>query len=391
MTKLIKNYFIPCVVAIIVLRFISALYLPDVFSDEEIILMQIDSILKTGHSLEKLDIFPLFVEVGGGLSTYAFIYPIALFASIFGTQPQIIRLFIQFIYILSCWLLCLASKNFSKGDSVYKYLFIIALSLPVSLVQQNRIWDPSFVSFYFSLFLYTLSLYFSKRSYVYISISMITLVLLATVYPPCRIPAVALWVISMFSVKDSLNLKAILIVIVLCTLAAFPLAYNMLFVSGFNDRTISLMTFKGSNIMLELYNFARNFAENFNPKYLFVTGDIVPRHSMPVFGTLGFISAFPLYQQLIKKKTNFEYLMWYTIVFSCISCALTNEYQPHTLRNCLAWPAYSVLLAYGWNNFIKNKKGKYENLLFIAVTIQFAMVFVVYIMYYKGRFINFVV
>ena len=79
------------------------------------------------------------------------------------------------------------------------FIGFTSLTLPWGFVQANRIWDPSFVPLYFSIAFYFYVLLIKRENkeyqkYIFAILYSSFTVLLAIVYPPCRIPAVFMWI-----------------------------------------------------------------------------------------------------------------------------------------------------------------------------------------------------
>lgn len=387
-----KRMLLACLVIIIIaFRVATACYMTDIYPDEERSLLQISSMIETGCSTEG-EHWPLYIKNGHGLTTYAFLYPLIPFAALFGSAKQTLRVILQLFTVAACFLLSKGVEIWSNEKSMYYNTLVCSLTLPWGLIQANRIWDPALVPFYFAMYFYLFSIVYNEKikrksfSCIILACSMISLVMLAVVYPPCRIPAVALWIISIALLwKDKkLSVHTLIAVIIVSAIASMPLAYSMLFVEGFNSRASALIVFDGGNPVVDIYSWARNFAEEFNPRVLFVTGDEVSRHSLPVFGVLGTSAIIPLLYQIRRKMNKTQLIMWFSIIFSTASVACTNEYHPHTLRNCLCWPAYAILMAYGWKYFAEKSKSR-KIASFAVISIQFLLVFIACILFYNGR------
>lgn len=210
------------------------------------------------------------------------------------------------------------------------------------------------------------------------------LVFLAVVYPPCRITAVATWMyVFVWSIKSKrIFVKNVVSILVVCTLLSIPVAYYILFVPSFNARSLSLLTFKGENYIYEFFYFIRNFTDNLSLTYLFVTGDIIKRHSMPFFGVLGTINIVPFFKWIKQKWQGMDYFLIYVIGFTFLSVALTNEYQPHTLRSCLAWMPFGIILARGWESISNEKYGWCRYVFYVSLSLWYVVYYIGYIWYY---------
>lgn len=221
---------------------------------------------------------------------------------------------------------------------------------------------------------------------IYATIALSSLVLLATVYPPARIPAVAIWIYSfVWLMKDKqIKLPLILIIIIVSTILSLPLAFNLLN-PDFNSRTTDLLVFgQDTGLYHQLLSFADNFVELFNPLFLFVTGDTNYRHSLPIFGMLGTLSFVPLICLFRSEKYSpLTKFMFFSIVTTYLSVALTRGQQPHSLRSCLAWLPFTILIATGWSKFLEPRSKRFHVICYVFVALQFIVYFATYILYYN--------
>lgn len=382
-------------VLIIAARYCSALKV-DLYSDEAEILNCIESIIKTGSDTYG-NHFPLFSKVGIGLTTYPFFYPMVLLM-----YPLIrighfrARVILQTLTILSCFLTAKSLNLWIKDKKIFWITLFVGLTIPWSFVQTNRIWDPTFVPLYFSLFFYFYSKLMNtantkKKLTLYSILTFSSLVFLAIVYPPNRIPAVALWVYCFVkAIKEKkLQGKTIPIVIVICTILSLPLAYNILFNPSFNQRAEFLLVFKGGDLYKEIFYFIRNIGSYFSLNYLFITGDIIIRHSLPVFGILGTVSLIPTVYSFINPIKDINQkriisMMLFIIVFTVLSVSLTNDYHPHTLRLCMAMVPSSILLSIMWNNTLERQTIKKRKILYIVLLFSFVIFFITYELIFRG-------
>lgn len=391
MQKNFKSAVLPLISLILIIcRFISIQFVPDVYCDEQDILNHIQSIIATGYDANGNHL-PLFPIVGAGRATYTYLYPMVFFLSIFGVTAVSARFVQQILTIVACLLTAYSVKMWTNKKDIFWLTFITSLTLPWGFVQANRIWDPSFVPFYFGIYFFFFTLSMKKSSSntsqsIYATIAFSSLVLLATVYPPARIPAVAIWMYSfIWFIKDKrIKVPQILIIFITSTILALPLAFNLLN-PDFNSRTVDLLVF-GQDIGLyhQLLSFADNFVELFDPIFLFVTGDTNYRHSLPIFGMLGTLSFIPLACLFRSEKyTPLTKYMFFSIVTTYLSVALTRGQQPHSLRSCLAWLPFTILIATGWSKFLEFRSKRVRIICYALMAIQFIVYFIAYILYYN--------
>jgi len=308
-------------VFLIVCRFASLFFLKDVFYDEECILTHISSVIQQGTDSSG-NKWPLYAVVGDGYVTYPFLYPMALFRVILGEGSIVYksRFILQILTIFSCWLTAKGVHLWTEDTESFWYTFLVALALPWGFVQANRIWDPAFVPLYFSIVFYSACKFF-KQNLIAKSKSACEfflfggLVILAADYPPCRIPAVAIWIYLFVRAIQLHKFEKtdIIFVFVLSTILALPLAYYLFFVPEFNSRSSSLLVFQGGNPIKEIFTFLKNFFDLLSPTYLFITGDLVNRHSLPFFGMLGMVNLIAFAALFRKKYDRMDCFLLYTI------------------------------------------------------------------------------
>lgn len=382
--------FILAILLIIVLRFISVFYVPDVFSDEEDILNHINSIIQF-HTDADGNRLPLFAKVGFGLSTYTYLYPMSLLGSVFGVSANRLRFLQQGLTIFSCFLTSTSVYLFSNKKNIFKICLFVSLTLPWGFVQANRIWDPAFVPLYFSLYFFCFSLLINKKEMkgsvksLVAVFSFSLLVFLAIVYPPCRIPAVLMWIYSLvWVIKEKIVVKTkdIVLIFVFSTLFALPLAMNILR-PEFNTRSADLLVFQGENFWLEGHDFVRNFAKMLSLDFFFVGGDKNYRHCVPYFGVLGTISIVPIIEIINNKKSQLTKYMFFTILATSLSVALTDEGIPHSLRGCLEWLPAAIIISEGWNHLYENGSRTKRCIIICSLVLAFCIYFGVYILYYS--------
>lgn len=389
MNKTFKSYILILMTFFIIFcRFISIRHMPDVFCDEQDILNHMQSIIASGFDTNG-NYLPLFPKVGLGLATFTYIYPMMFFLSIIGVSAIKARFIQQLFTITACFLVAYSMKIWSNEKRIFWITLFTGLTLPWGFVQANRIWDPSFVPFYFSIYFYFFTLLIKKKSQtsivntIYAVLSFCSLVLLATVYPPARIPSVAMWIYSFIWVLKSkkINFTQVIIIFIFSTLLALPLALNLLN-PAFNSRSMSLFIFnQDMKLHQQFFHFCKGFAELFNPVFLFIGGDKISRHSLPIFGVLGTLSFIPLITLLrTKKLPSLANYMFFIIGMTYFSTALTYEYQPHSLRSCLAWLPYVILLSYGWSSFLNSQNQKQKAFWYFILFIQFCFYFISFIL-----------
>lgn len=399
---------------IIALRLVSAFHVYDVFRDEASIHGDVQSILATGRDTHG-KLLSLYTQVGTGNAfvTYTYLYPMAVLCRLFGQSIDSARVILQVLTIFGCFLLADAVRRWGAGMRCSAAVLIVSLTLPWGFVQTNRLWDPSLVPFYFAVaFWFVTNILRAGPGGAknwHVAGAAVFLVLLAIIYPPDRIPAALLWLWVFFAAwrEGKVSVRQLALAVAFSVLASLPLVYSFFFHPGFNTRPLELFVFHGRPFGLALLRLGQSFSALFNADFLFVTGDAIPRHSLhflfgadgqlpsqlvsgdaipryslPIFGMLGPLSVIPLWTLL--RRCRFERpvsLMAGLIVATCLSVGVTYEYTPHSLRSCLAWMPWAVLLGYGWDAFLEGKGRWTRMACYAAYAAWFAVYFAFYMIY----------
>jgi hypothetical protein len=410
-----RNWLLLAVLAcIIAVRLVSAFHVYDVFRDEESIHGDVLSIMATGRDTHG-KLFPLYTQVGHGNAfvTYTYLYPMAVLCRVFGQSVTAARLVLQALTILGCFLLADAVRRWGAGARCWRAVLVVSLTLPWGFVQANRLWDPALVPIYFAVAFWFVTNVLragpgGARSW-HVAGAAVSLVLLAIIYPPNRIPAALLW-LWVFTAgwrEGRVSVRQLALAAACSVVASLPLLYSFRFHPGFNTRPLELFVFNNRPFGLALLRLGQSFSSLFNADFLFVTGDAIPRHSLhflfgaggrlpselvsgdhvplyslPIFGMLGPLSVVPLWTLL--RRCRFERplsLMAGLIVLTCLSVGCTYEYTPHGLRSCLVWMPWAVLLGCGWDVFLEGKKPWTRGFWYAAYAVWFAVYFVFYMIY----------
>ncbi len=377
------------VACIIVLRLVSAYHVYDVFRDEVRCHAQVRSLADTGRDTlgNRFSVYAWCGD-GGGFVTCTYYYPMALLCRMFGQSYDSARLLQQILTILSCFLLAATVRKWGGGARRAWIVLVVSLTLPWGFVQANRLWDPALVPVYFSIaFWFATNILRAGPGGArnrHVAGAAVFLVLLATIYPPNRIPAALLWLWLFFAAwrEGKVSMRQLALAVACSAVASLLLLYGFFWYPDFNNRSLDLFVFHGRSFRMAVFLLCESFARMFNGDFLFVTGDQIPRHSLPVFGMLGPLSVVPLWTLL--RRCRFERplsLMAGLIVLTYFSVSLTYEYSPHGLRSCLAWMPWAVLLGYGWDAFLEGKKPWARWAWYAAYAVWFAVYFGFYMSY----------
>lgn len=108
----------------------------------------------------------------------------------------------------------------------------------------------------------------------------------------------------------------------------------------------------------DIKNIAMNYAKNFSPSYLFISGDANPRSQVPNRSQLYIIDSIFLVLGIIyivKSKNPKLHLFLGLLLLAPIPAAITKE-NPHALRSILMSPILSIISSLGIFYFVKVNK-----------------------------------
>lgn len=133
--------------------------------------------------------------------------------------------------------------------------------------------------------------------------------------------------------------------------------------------------------------FLKNYSSSFSPQFLFSVGDANPRHSVPNFGQLAWITApfllIGAYQLLKSKQKLLKGLTFTWLLVSPIPSALTVGGGTHATRLFLMIPPLVILITYGLNHLLKTFGQKYRpHLLALILILSSAFWFYEYTIHY---------
>lgn len=213
--------------------------------------------------------------------------------------------------------------------------------------------------------------------------------------------AIALLVFYWWQKKTKLNYKALIISGLMALLLFSPVAVSLFAKSGqqriaetsiFNDLTIIQESNQQieahgktfwSRIFYHRYLFftrevASNFLSHFNFNYLFVSGDINPRHSIQSFGQFYYLDlVFFIFALifLLKKKKTINLLLFIYLFIMILPASFTRA-VPHALRTLSAQPIFIILLTFGiWQMFALIKSKAMRNIFILTTILAYSFYF----------------
>lgn len=318
--------------------------------------------------------WPLFsASLGGGYTTPIYLYPLAAWALLFGVSEYSLRAFSLFVTVITAALIALTIRLWLDNKAALIGA-LTALVLPWGWVQGSIAWDPALVPLFVALSLFGFSAALKTNSNLYQLISIIatgiSLIILAYLYPPCRVtaPLLLAFYYGILLYRKKLSIKTALILSAVFAALCIPLLQFMLQPDAL-QRSSELSVFYGVSLFAGVWQIFLNFVQILNPIFLFITGDANMRHSTGQQGMLGLASV-PAIIALIyggirlmrrykrKQKWTITSSVWLVavsfigIIFSILGSALTAEGQPHSLRAAAAWPFFVVIITIGWTYLI---------------------------------------
>ena len=362
------------IIGIILLRFLLLVITPPGFYlDEAAGGAHVIALLQHGTNAHG-EAWPLFsASLGGGYTTPIYLYPLAAWVAIFGASEYALRAFSLFATILTAALIGYVLRKWFDNKTALIGV-VVALTLPWGWIQGSVAWDPALVPLFIAGALASFSIAMktahSRRRIAAITGVGIILILLAYLYPPCRVTA-PLLLVTFYSIlfwQKKLSITYTLLVIPFFLVLCIPLLQFMLQPEAL-ERSRQLSILYNTSVGEAILRGILNFSSMLSPQFLFITGDSNLRHATGIQGMLGlaalpplialtvaairFLKKRPRYTQLLRNQEIFLVLILLLgIVFSLLGSALTTEGQPHSLRATAAWPFYALLIAIGWRQLL---------------------------------------
>lgn len=341
--------------------------------------------------------WPLFSSsLGGGYTTPVYLYPLTLWAMVFGASEVALRYFSELVTIIAVIFLGL-SVRYWLGKRAALLTVIVGLALPWGWVQGSLAWDPAMVPLFVSLSFFAFSVMIfspSRRAKIGAAILLpASLIALAYVYPPARVTAPLLYVMyyTLLLYRKSISIRAVILTVIGSSILLLPLLLFMLTPEAL-ARSSALSIFYHTSLIEALLQFATNLFVLINPVFLFFVGDLNMRHSTIIQGMLG-LASLPIALILIiyalkhrrvrfsplSNRHLFVLVSVAGILFGLIGSALTAEGQPHSLRATAAWPFMAILIGLGWYILFRSRRRILQYTLtsvFIICTVAYVVDFV---------------
>ena len=312
--------------------------------------------------------WPLYSQsLGGGFTTPIYLYPLSIWASIFGFSEVALRYFSQFVTIMSIIVIGVSMRLWidKKAGLI---AIIVGLALPWGWLQGSIAWDPAMVPLMISLAIIGWSLLMTRTTTKARLTGRIllpaSLIGLAYLYPPYWVSAPIIFLATYFNlyIKKRISIRHIVYTLIGSIILSIPLI-NFILQPNTLLRSSNIGIFHGVSFIQSVEIFIDNILLFINPTFLFTYGDANLRHSTGYQGMLGLGALIPIVfliwfaiEHYNKNKIKFlkptEIFLVSAgligFIISLIGSALTNEGQPQSLRSCAAWPFAIIVITIGW-------------------------------------------
>lgn len=376
--KIPKIFFI--IIIAIILRSWQITKLPSLNPDEAALGYNAYSLLETGRDEHGVS-WPLHFKSFGDYKPGAYVYLALPFVKVFGLTPLAVRLPNLIFSVLTIYVLyrlvLLLTLDFRLST-----LSALVLSISPWHLQFSRgAWETSTALFFLLLGIYWLYLYILEHRSLFIYLCPIPIVISLATYHSARLIApLLLLTIALFNLKKLLNYKfiiALIIGIILLTPVAFSFFKNggttrfggvgLTADRGPLSRSEELLNQHGNVALtnriihnrrvMYLHSWIKKYSSHFDPNFLFITGDEVPRSKNPDMGQLYLLELPFLILGIIKliqsKNKELKIFTFSLLLIAPLASSLTFQ-APSALRALSLVIPLSILIALGLSQ-IKNK------------------------------------
>ncbi|MFH1971199.1 MAG: glycosyltransferase family 39 protein [Patescibacteria group bacterium] len=354
-----------CLILIVAFYFVTRLWgiikVPaSVYWDEASIGYNAYSVLTTASD-EWGETLPLHFRAFSEFKLPVYIYSVAISEFVFGLTPLAVRLpAVVYGFLVVVGLYALILKLTQEKNIALIGAFFLTIS-PWTFIFTRTGYEAIAGLAFFIWGTYFLASSARKPNLLLVS----TLCFIASFYSynSFRILAPVILVFGMiyFLVKiiRQRNRKSFIIWIIalgIFMVSLLPLYKLYKFDSGLGR--LATVGVEGKNTILA---FGQNYMSHFSPKFLFISGDIIPRSQFPGNSQLFWLDTLFIFLGLVlilkKRKLSF-WLILAALLIAPIPASITKE-SPHALRSILMAPIFSIITAFGVSYFLK-LSGKYQ-------------------------------
>lgn len=365
------------------------------------------SILKTGKDHHG-NAWPIVAfESFGDWKPSGYFYAAAALIKIFGLSVWATRLPAAIAGIISVillgWLVKLISQLWEIKLANWN-LVIMALAAisPWGILFSRAAWEVNLATMFFLLSLGALLKFLrgwqinQNSRFFWLLISILTAVASMYTYHALRVitPIMIAWTLwswlfqvgfkniwQQFQKNFILTILIKIISLILATVLLWPLITNLtspIIAQRFAETSLlnDLGPILQSNQLIEKYQGAfwakliyhrfwfqgqligQQFLKHLDPGFLFIKGDINPRHSVQYFGQLYYLDAvFSLLGAFFIWKKRPKLAIWLAgwWLIGTLPAAVSTA-APHALRTLPTWPVWLIIISYGLTRFVENRR-----------------------------------
>lgn len=366
-SKLALLIFMIAAYCMLIMRFLFLEYVPpSLYVDEISAVSNAICFSENLRSVKTDAVLPLFfpTDYYAGVNELGFIYPLALWGTLFGFSIFSIKFFTASIASLACFGTAkIASVIF--GRDVGRYVLLLSFLSPWAYHSSKLTWDATILPTYIVWAIY---FFIRRHKETDLYIALVLFVLGLYTYSAGRVAVPLL--VFIFTVQQVVlkqrPLRSFVLFYLICILSFSAVCYHMIY-GRLSGRIAAVSIFSSyyrethhlSSIYLLLKTFLQNFFLHFSPYFLFIDGDHINyRHSTKHFGVLSWAQAISLmgggaaliYHYCKGRRFSADFLNL-LIIFLCIGvgvlpAASTWDSLPHALRSCVSWPFFCILTGY---------------------------------------------
>lgn len=340
------------------------------------------SVILTGKD-EWGDFLPLHFRAFGEFKLPIYIYTVALFEKLFGLNEFAVRFPATLFSLGSVILTYLLTFKILNKKSVALFAAFFMTVSPWFFIFSRTGYEATAGLMFFLLGIYLFLSSFKKNWLLIFSV--ISFILSIYSYNAFRVivPFVLLGVPIVYHTKKTLLIVCLSMVIFIT--GFIPVIRQMQSNDGIN-RWQAVSIFNNEKVGQELLvNFSRNYLSNFNPEFLFISGDKNLRSQQGGFGQLYWVELPLLIAGLIfilVKRKMIYYLPLLVVLLAPTPAAITKE-SPHALRGITVVPFISIISALGISFLIEKFKKR------LVLKVAAVVFFLVFFLNYFYNFISF--
>lgn len=306
----------------------------------------------------------------------------------------------------------LTRKLFDKDNIGLLSAFFLAIS-PWHIQMSRAAFESNVALLFSTLGIYSFIKFATgKPIYIYLSAASFLIAMYTFTGQRLFVPLILLILVIQFRKAVLSNWKAVFLAALAATVLFWPLfsfatqtiegrlRFNE--VSIFNDQKPIEDSIKyrernnfawWSNILYNrrvfyAYEYLKHYFDAFNPKFLFVSGDVNPRLSIQETGELYYLDLVFIISGLyflFREKNKYRYLITGWVLISAAGPAMARE-TPHALRMLHILPSYQIIAAFGMFCLYKRIAFKKQALLFLTLTLGIS--FAYYLHFYYFHYAN---